>query len=275
MGCARMCMRKMKTFNIFSSRRKRLKLKRLIMLCAGLLCVFITVSQIKLGAHERLNLDDTHPRTELDRQLRARDNSLNENTSTRVDIRTAINTEEKSYGKVNYDFKLHMANSLKDASDVSKASQESDELDDTEVIHQTMPPRAKVKVFSHKKAEENTKTKALIDNYAKDNDFGQAPELKKDTEFDQSLEFNEDSEFDQALELKEDQFQNITEDGNYVVYNAYIDGPEKRWVRAVGFSRHLSPRVNLHCLFWDPNMNAISMTTNVTIQILPFHTIER
>ena len=275
MGCVRMCMRKMKTVNIVSSLRKRLKLKRLIILCAVLLFVFITVSQIKLGAHERLNLDGTQPRTQLERQLRAQDNSRNENTTTRVDIRTAISTEEKSLGKENYDFKLHMANSLKDASDVSKASQESDELDDTEVIHQTMPPHAEVKKNSHKKAEDYSKTKALIDSYANYNKFGQALEFKKNGEFDQPLELNGISEFDQALEFKEDQFQNITEDGNYVVYNAYIDGPEKRWVRAIGFSTQLFPRVTLHCLFWDAYMNAISMTTNVTIQILPFHTTER
>ena len=111
--------------------------------------------------------------------------------------------------------------------------------------------------------------------HASDSKSDQAPQLQEDSHFDKALEFKEGSEFDQALEFKEDQFQNITEDGNYVVYNTYVDGPEKGWVRAIGFSSQRKPTVNLQCLFWDANMNAVSKTTDVTIQILPFHTSER
>ena len=117
----------------------------------------------------------------------------------------------------------------------------------------------------------------LIDcaKHASDSKSDQAPQLKEDSDFDQALEFKEDTEFDQALEFKKDQFQNITKDGNYVVYNAYVDGPEKGWIRAIGFSSQRKPTVSLQCLFWDANINAVCKTTNVNIQILPFHTSER
>ena len=155
---------------------------------------------------------------------------------------------------------LQLAKSLKDAHDVSRASQESE--------------REEAKVISNKTVERNAKLH--VDDsakHAKDNEFDEV--LNDDNEVDQALEFKENSVFDQELEFKEDQFQNITEDGSYVVYNAYIDGPKRDWIRAVGFSRQLNPTVNLHCLFWDDNMNAVSMTTSVTIQMIPRNTLQR
>ena len=234
------------------------------MLCAVLLCVFVMVFQAQLGP---LILDGSQP----DKQPREQGNSRDENTFNRLDIRATIN-KKKPFGKAKYDFKSQLANDLKG---VSKFSLESEK---------TMPPRAEDKVISNKKVQ-----RTLINSmkHAKDSKFEQALEFKKDSgidqalefkeesEFDQEQEFKKDNEFDQALEFKEDQFQNITEDGKYIVFNAYIDGPNKDWIRAIGFSKQLKPTVSLHCLFWDVNMNAVTMTTNVTIQILPFHTSER
>ena len=97
---------------------------------------------------------------------------------------------------------------------------------------------------------------------------------KKDTLLDKPLS-TRNGTLDQTLELGEDVFQNITKDGSYLVYNAYIDGPRENWVRAVGFSKHLKTKSDLRCLFWDTNMNTISKETKVSIQILPFHTTER
>ena len=103
--------------------------------------------------------------------------------------------------------------------------------------------------------------------------FNRTPQ-KKDTLLDKPLS-TRNGTLDQTLELGEDVFQNITKDGSYLVYNAYIDGPRENWVRAVGFSKHLKTESDLRCLFWDTNMNIISKETKVSIQILPFHTTER
>ena len=271
----RMCLKKPKTMNIASIRR-RLKFICLIMICAVLLCVFIMVFQTQHGPQESLILDGTQ-------QAREQGNSHDENTFNRLDIRATIN-KEKPFGKAKYDLKSQLTNDLKG---VRKVSLESE---------QTMPPRAEDKVISNKKVQRTLINSVKHAKYSEfeqalefkkdsefdqalefkeESEFDQALEFKKDTEFDQELEFKKDNEFDQALEFKEDQFQNITEDGKYIVFNAYIDGPNKDWIRAIGFSKQLKPTVTLHCLFWDVNMNAVTMTTNVTIQILPFHTSER
>ena len=111
--------------------------------------------------------------------------------------------------------------------------------------------------------------------------FDQKLEFKEDVQdgvFEQQLELKEyvqDSTFDQKLQSMEDVFQNITEDGNYLVYNAYIDGSRENWILAVGLSRWMIPKVQLHCLFWDTNMRAISNETKVTVNILPRHVKER
>ena len=81
--------------------------------------------------------------------------------------------------------------------------------------------------------------------------------------------------FDQKLELKEDVFQNITKDGKYLVYNAYIDGPREDLVFAIGLSISRNPKIELFCLFWDSNMRVISNETKVSIKILPIHVVER
>ena len=210
------------------------------MICAALLCGFIMVFQTQHGPQESLILDVTQ-------QAPKQGSSHDENTFNRLDIRATIN-KEKPFGKAKYDLKSQLMNDLKG---VSKVSLESE---------QTMPPRAEDKVISNKKVQ-----RTLINSV----------KHAKDSKFEQALEFQKDNEFDQALEFKEDQFQNITEDGKYIVFNAYIDGPNKGWIRAIGFSKQLKPTVSLHCLFWDVNMNAVTITTNVTIQILPFHISER
>ena len=238
-----------------------MKFKYRLVLCAVLLYVFITVFQI---------LDCTKP----DRQLLEQDNSHAENTLNREDIHAAIN-KEKLFGKAYYDVKLQLVNSLKDASGVSTL-QLANSLKDAHGVSRASQEseRAETNVISNKTVERNAKLHGDDSaKHAKDNEFGKA--LNYDNEVDQALKFKENSAFDQALEFKEDQFQNITEDGRYVVYNAYIDGPNSDWIRAVGFSTQLNPTVKLHCLFWDDNMNAVSMTTNVTIQMIPRNTLQK
>ena len=75
------------------------------------------------------------------------------------------------------------------------------------------------------------------------------------------------------LRVATDDFQNITKDVRLLVYNAYIDGPRENFIRAFGFTNmSTKPETNLRCLFWDTDMNPlVSMETNVTMEILPFH----
>ena len=82
-----------------------------------------------------------------------------------------------------------------------------------------------------------------------------------------------DGVLEKDLRVATDVFQNITKDGRLLVYNAYIDGPRENFIRAFGFTNmSTKPETNLRCLFWDTDMNPlVSMETNVTMEILPFH----
>ena len=82
-----------------------------------------------------------------------------------------------------------------------------------------------------------------------------------------------DGILEKDLRVATDVFQNITKDGRLLVYNAYIDGPRENFIRAFGFTNmSTQPETYLRCLFWDTDMNPlISMETNVTMEILPFH----
>ena len=82
-----------------------------------------------------------------------------------------------------------------------------------------------------------------------------------------------DGVLEKDLRVATDVFQNITKDGRLLVYNAYIDGPRENYIRAFGFTNlSTEPETNLRCLFWDTDMNPlVSMETNVTMEILPFH----
>ena len=82
-----------------------------------------------------------------------------------------------------------------------------------------------------------------------------------------------DGVLEKDLRVATDVFQNITTDGRLLVYNAYIDGPRENYIRAFGFTNmSTQPETNLRCLFWDTDMNPlVSMETNVTMEILPFH----
>ena len=82
-----------------------------------------------------------------------------------------------------------------------------------------------------------------------------------------------DGVLEKDLRVATDVFQNITKDGRLLVYNAYIDGPREDYIRAFGFTNmSTQPETNLRCLFWDTDMNPlVSMETNVTMEILPFH----
>ena len=81
-----------------------------------------------------------------------------------------------------------------------------------------------------------------------------------------------DGILEKELTVTTDVFQNITQDGRHLVYNAYVDGPRDDWIRAFGFTLSKKPETNLRCLFWDTDMNPmVSMESNVTMQVLPWH----